>query len=55
MSIQIHLRDTTVINATASVPDAVHSSSDPAMILIKDGAQTLFWISESNFDYMQAV
>lgn len=55
MSIQIHLRDTTVINATASVPDVVFSPTDPNIILIKDGVQTLYWIAANNFDYMQAV
>lgn len=55
MSIQIHLRDSVVINATASVPDVVHNPSDSGIILVKDGNQVLYWISESNFDYMQAV
>ena len=55
MSIQIHLRDGVVINATASVPDVVFSPSDANVILIKDGVQILYWIAANNFDYMQAV
>ena len=55
MALQVHLRDGVILNLTPAVPDVVHSSTDPNMILIKDGNQTTYWIDANNFEYAQAV